>query len=131
MVKNTRKQRRKGGMVRALAKPAKDFTLSVGSEVFKSHLQKKGPGIIKTIYDDPTSAKDPNIYLYGRKSPSTLPQKIKPVESYMNAPNIFDENNENLNPNIIKPKPIKITPIIGGKTKKRKLKKRKSIKNRK
>ena len=152
MVKNTRKQRRKGGMIKSLAKPVKDLTFNVGSEVLKAHVQKKGPGVVKTIYDEPNSAKDPTIYIYGRKSPSTFSQKyqqtftpietfkpieqFKPIESSISkryTPKNFDENDENINPNIIlRPLPIKITPSVGGKTRRFKNRKiKKSRKNRK
>jgi len=112
-----RRTRRNGGMlgkIQKIAQPLGRATVILAEEYGKDWAQKKAPKAMKEIYNNPSSATDPKVILTGTK---TLPSPKFDINS------IDIEDSENVNPNIIK--------IKGGKTRRGKLKKRKSRKSRK
>ena len=100
--KRTRTRTRNGGMLGTLKKVAQPLghaTVILGKEYSKDWAQKKGPKIIKEIYNDPSSATDPTLILTGtKKMPTPTPIQLPKFDI-----NDFDiEDSENVNPNIKK-----------------------------
>ena len=75
--------KRKGGMISRAAS-------SIAQTAALEYAQRRGPQIFKSGIQNPENLKDPSIYLTGKKSPTLQ---------------------TTFNTNLIKPKPIRFTPI--------------------
>ncbi len=135
MVKKSRKNlKRKGGMISKMSS-------SIAQRAALEYAQRRGPQILKNTIENPENLKDPSVYITGRKSPTENPKKlniglIKPIPIRMNTiplvtqPSknigtqmmfkpIFNENDENYNPNIMKAGKTKRHRKISKNTRKR------------
>lgn len=113
-----RKTKRKGGMMRAVARPLGKATVALGESVGKDYLQKKSLKVAQGIYEDPSLAKSPSFLLSGNKP--ILRPKMPVYDKKNISENINEYNKENINLNL----------NLGGRSR-RKYKKRKTRKNRK
>ncbi len=130
MVRKTKR----GGMIRAVARPLGKATVALGESVGKDYLQNKSLKVAKGIYDDPSLATNPSFITTGIK-PMT-----KPSIKIYNKENVY--SNENANPNIQKYTNPNMFENFGGKSrrimyknnktsKRQKTNKKKTRKNRK
>ena len=117
-----RKTKRKGGMIRAVAKPLGKATVALGESIGKDYLQNKSLKVAKGIYDDPSLATNSSFIMTGIKPMS------KPKIQIYDKENIYDS--ENINPNINQYMKPNLYENFGGRTK-RKYKRKKTRKNRK
>lgn len=118
----TNKTKRRGGMIRAVARPLGKATIALGESVGKDYLQNKSLKVAKGIYDDPSLATNPAFIATGIK-PITKPN----IQIY-DKENMY--NDENVNPNIQIHNKANLYENFGGRTK-RKYKRKKTRKNRK
>lgn len=91
--KGGNRNKTKGG-VRSVFKPLGQSALTIGKEYGKDWLKTKSMKVAEGIYQDPNLIKDPNYMLYNKKPISIVKPKF---DIYVN-----NENDENVNPNIIK-----------------------------
>ena len=84
MVRNTRRRRRRGGMMTAL-KPLGQASLNVGKAYGKDWLKTKSVKVVEGVYQDPSLATDVKFMLYGKK----------PVPVFRR--NVYDDENKENN----------------------------------
>jgi hypothetical protein len=134
------KSKRRGGMLKNIAAPLGRASSTLGKEYGKDYLQKKAPKVSIGIYENPELMKDPKFMMSGLKSYPTKGQNFAyGKENYpnVNYPNVNypNVNYPNVNyPNVNYPNVNynDTKETIGGKTKKRRYKKKgKTKRNRK
>jgi hypothetical protein len=79
-----RKTKRRGGMIKAVARPLGKATIALGESVGKDYLQNKSLKVVKGIYDDPSLATNPAFMASGIKPISKTKIQIYDKE------NIYD-----------------------------------------